>query len=161
MIAAKDEYRDGVLSYPLPVTCRLSDKDHELIKAAEDVLFRCYSRGRHHVGAALVTSNGSIICGVHLDSAGIDVCAEAVALGNAVVQGMTGVECVVAVKMLDSQPVIVPPCGNCRELFLTFAPDAYVIVVREETPVKMMFRDLLPFSYTLKKGCMYGNATRT
>ena len=62
------------------------------------------------------------------------VCAEAVALGQAVTEtGETGIETIVAVRhpepAASDQPiVVVSPCGSCRELIWDYDRNARVIV---------------------------------
>jgi len=129
----------------------LKDADYALVQAAEQIIRNRYSPGRHHVGAALRSESGRIFYGLHLDSAGIDICAEAIALGNATTAGVTDIELVVAVLSNGMECTVVPPCGTCRELFHTFAPDARAIIPINGDLFKVAFRDLLPCSYTFIK----------
>jgi cytidine deaminase len=80
------------------------------------------------------------------------VCAESVALGRAILEGDGHVASVVAVRHpkpdeVDRNLAVVSPCGACREMFVDFSPDAWVIVPLGDTLVKMRARALLPLPY--------------
>ena len=67
-------------------------------------------------------------------------CAEHAAVAAMLTAGEDRVEKIVAV---GSQGDIMPPCGRCRELLMQLGnPDALVLVA-EDTAVKV--KDLLPF----------------
>ena len=87
-----------------------------------------YSRFR--VGAAVRCSNGEIVEGCNVENAsyGLSICAERVALFNAVARGLRPEE--LALSCLDA-PADGPdglrmPCGACRQVLHEFAPDAVV-----------------------------------
>ena len=82
----------------------------------------------------------------------LSVCAEAVALGRAILEGDGSVECAVAVRHPKADETIqelavVPPCGACREMLTDFDPGADVIVPGPDGPVRMPVRLLLPLPY--------------
>src|SRR4051794_41845033 len=77
----------------------LDARDQELINAATEAIKRRYRNDWQEVGAALRTRDGRIYAGVNLDAylGRMAVCAEAVALGQAVTEvGETGIETIVA-----------------------------------------------------------------
>ena len=82
------------------------------------------------------------------------VCAEAVALGRAVVDlGDAGIDTIVAVRHpppddKDQTIAVVSPCGACRELIFDYDPHARVIVPNGESPTVVPIGDLLPNKYT-------------
>src|SRR5690242_14268530 len=78
------------------------------------------------VGAALITRSGEIFkgCNVENVSLRLTLCAEEVAVGNAVVHGDT--DFVAVAVIADSQQPIMP-CGGCRQLLAEFNPDLPVI----------------------------------
>jgi cytidine deaminase len=82
------------------------------------------------------------------------VCAEAVALGHAVVDlGGSGIDTIVAVRHPspedDDQTIaVVSPCGACRELIFDYDPNARVIVPNGESPSIVPIAELLPNKYT-------------
>jgi len=134
------------------MNCReLDERDRELIRAAFEVLRRCYRDGYHHVASAVRTGSGEVFAGVHLESPGVDVCAEWVALGMAASAGHRELECIVAVRQgaLDSSaPEVMSPCGLCRELLYYHAPGLDVIVPTPDGPRKVGICELLPLPYT-------------
>jgi cytidine deaminase len=111
----------------------LSPDDRALVEAAEQAVRRRYRYGRHTVGAALRAASGRVFVAVNLDTTvgRAAICAEALALGEAVMAGET-VEVVAAVRHPRPDepggPVLVSPCGLCRELLLDYAPEAEVLV---------------------------------
>ena len=66
----------------------LNARDQELINAATEAIKRRYRNDWQEVGAALRTRDGRIYAGVNLDAylGRMAVCAEAVALGQAVTE---------------------------------------------------------------------------
>jgi cytidine deaminase len=135
---------------------KLSKADEELIAAARATIKRRYRGDWQEVGAALRTRSGKIFTGVNLDAylGRMAVCAEAVALGHAVVDlGDAGIETIVAVRHPGSQEddqtiSIVSPCGACRELIFDYDPKARVIVPNGKSPSSVPIADLLPNKYT-------------
>jgi cytidine deaminase len=132
----------------------LAESDHALVTAAHDVLARHYKLFWHTVAAAIRGRDGRVWTGLHLGTTvgRLAVCAEAVALGRAVLEGCDGIDTVVAVRHpkpdeLDRELAVVPPCGGCRELFLDHCPDALVIVHGPRGLHKVPIRKLLPLPY--------------
>ena len=74
--------------------------DIALVEAARAVLVKHYRPHWHTVGAALRSRDGRIWTGVHLGATvgRLSVCAEAVALGRAILEGDGTVACAVAVR---------------------------------------------------------------
>ena len=129
----------------------LTPADEELIAAAFEAIRRNFLRDRHHVGAAVRAGSGRIYSGVHMESPGVDVCAEWVALGSAATAGEREYTCVVAVKRSGERggvPGVMSPCGLCRELLYYYASGADVIVPAEGGPRKVGISELLPMPYT-------------
>src|ERR1700683_3233737 len=99
--------------------------DQALAAAAHDVLARHYKPFWHTVAAAIRGRDGRIWTGLHLGATvgRLSVCAEAVALGRALLEGDGRIECAVAVRHrkpyeADRVLAFVPPCGTCCEMFL-------------------------------------------
>lgn len=126
----------------------VTEKDKELIAVALDVLAKNFDDGIYHhtVGCALLCKNGKVYTGVNCD--GIHgSCAEYITMGIAISAGEREFDTIVAVheKALNG---IVPPCGNCRQMFFEYCPDIKVIVNDEEGKlIKVSARDLLPFAW--------------
>ena len=132
----------------------LDGDDLELLEAAEAVLRKHYRPFWHMVAAALRTRDGRVFTGIHLGATvgRLSVCAEAVALGRAVLEGDGSVAAVVAMRHpkpdeQDRTLAVVAPCGACREMLIDYAPDALVILPAPEGPLKLPARRLLPMPY--------------
>jgi cytidine deaminase len=134
----------------------LSKADKALIAAASSAIKRRYRDDWQEVGAALRTRSGKIFTGVNLDAylGRMAVCAEAVALGRAVVDtGDAGIDMIVAVRhpppdAKDQAIAVVSPCGACRELIFDYDPAARVIVPDGSSPAVVPIGELLPNKYT-------------
>ena len=135
---------------------KLGKADRELIAAAQATIKRRYRGDWQEVGAALRTRSGKIFTAVNLDAylGRMAVCAEAVALGQAVVDlGDAGIDTIVAVRHPapdeDDQAIaVVSPCGACRELIFDYDPNARVIVPNGKSPSIVPIAELLPNKYT-------------
>jgi cytidine deaminase len=133
--------------------------DEELIAAARAAMREHYRPFWHTVAAALRSSDGRIFTGVHLGATvgRLAVCAEAVALGRAIMEGGVapgGPFLRTAVAVRHPKPeeageiAIVSPCGACREMITDYARDALVIVPGTDgAPVKLPIATLLPLPY--------------
>ncbi len=115
---------------------KLGKAEKDLIAAATAAIKQRYRDDWQEVGAALRTRSGKIFTGVNLDAylGRMAVCAEAVALGRAVVDlGDDGIDLIVAVRHpppddKDQTIAVVSPCGACRELIFDYDRKARVIV---------------------------------
>jgi cytidine deaminase len=138
----------------------LSKADKELIEAATDAIRKRYRFDWQEVGAAIRLRSGKIFTGVSLDAylGRMAVCAEAVALGQAItVAGELGIDTVVAVRHPPPEekdrPVgVVSPCGACRELIWDYDRNARVIVPGPGEPVAVGIGELLPNKYSRERG---------
>ena len=72
------------------------------------------------VGAAVKTEQGNIFTGgnVESDCSSVGVCAEQVAISNAILAGETPIE--IAIVADTKTPIT--PCGKCRQFMLDFTP---------------------------------------
>jgi cytidine deaminase len=135
---------------------QFGNADEELIAAARATIKRCYRGGWQQIGAALRTRSGKIFTGVNLDAyiGRMAVCAEAVALGCAVVDLVdAGIDTIVAVRHPPPEDknqtiAVVSPCGACRELIFDYDPKARVIVPNGNSHSIVPIADLLPSKYT-------------
>jgi cytidine deaminase len=138
----------------------LSKADSELIQAATDAIRNRYRYDWQEVGAAIRLRSGKIFTGVSLDAylGRMAVCAEAVALGQAItVAGEFGIDTVVAVRHpppeeKDRPVAVVSPCGACRELIWDYDRNARVIVPGPAGPMSVGIGELLPNKYSREKG---------
>lgn len=132
----------------------LDEADHALIAAANDVLAQRYKPFWHTVGAALRGRDGRVWTGVHLGATvgRLSICAEAVALGRAVLDGETAIDAAVAVRHpkpdeTNRELAVVAPCGACREMLLDYSPETLVILNGPAGLFKLPIRALLPVPY--------------
>jgi cytidine deaminase len=110
-------------------------------KAAREFAYAGESGFR--VGAALIAEDGRIFTGCNVEniSYGLTMCAERVAIGKAVSEGVRNFSSIVIVADTDKP---VSPCGACRQVMAEFAPDLRVILVTmsgamEEWPLSRLF----------------------
>jgi cytidine deaminase len=136
----------------------LSDADRKLIEAASEAIRKRYRYDWQEVGAAIRLRSGKIYTGVSLDAylGRMAVCAEAVALGQAITQGEMGIDTIVAVRHPspdenDRSIVVVSPCGACRELIADYDRDAHVIVPGPNGPEPVKIGELLPNKYSRER----------
>ncbi|HVZ09889.1 cytidine deaminase [Rhodopila sp.] len=132
----------------------LSDDDHALIAAANAVLERHYRPFWHTVAAAIRSQDGRIWTGIHLGTTvgRLAICAEAVALGRAVLEGDGSIATAVAVRHpkpeeADRELAVVSPCGGCREMIMDHAPEARIILQDSGSLIKLPIRSLLVLPY--------------
>jgi len=124
----------------------IEDRDRELISRATTLIGKRYSPVRHHVAAVVLSSSGAIYQGVHVGWGRVNLCAEQIALANALAMGES--ELIVCAAVMAIAPLgetsVVSPCGSCREMLQFFAPDLMVIINLEGRVSKTYIADLLP-----------------
>ena len=130
---------------------RLSTKDKELISLASDIALKntdLYERIDWHVGSALRTKSGNIYVGMNIKSSH-SICAEQVAIGQALAHGEREFDTIVAVRIgKDGVANVVSPCGLCRYVFTQLGLlDMQVIVPDKKKLIKVKVSELLPYPY--------------
>ena len=133
----------------------LTERDMELIEAAQAIIEKRYAYGRHHIGCAIRTKAGKVYTGVHVEAnvGRVTVCAEAMTLGKALSEGETEFTAIAAVRHpgpdeRDRTIKVVAPCGMCRELLSDYCPGIEVIVPAGSDLVKCAVEELLPLKYS-------------
>ena len=93
------------------------------------------------VGAAIKTDDGKIFTGCNIEnvSYGLSMCAERVALFNAVSKGYTKFE---AIAISSSGEKSSFPCGACRQFLAEFNLDLFVYLDKDESVYKLS--ELIP-----------------
>ena len=129
----------------------MSHSDQELIDAATRVRENSYAPfSKFKVGAALETDDGEIVVGSNVESAsyGLTVCAERVAVWNAISHGKRKV---VKIAVVTDTDELTPPCGVCRQIIWEFGGDIPVIFSNLNGKVEtVQMRDLLPRAFDTK-----------
>jgi cytidine deaminase len=145
------------MNAPKAVAPTVSERDRELIQAAIDLINARYVENRHHISAAVRGTSGRIYTGLHLDTyvGRASVCAEAVAVGQAMAAGEKGIETIVSVRHprpreQHRDPQLVSPCGICREMLNDFAPGAVVLLAGDQRIERRPVESLLPDKYRRK-----------
>jgi cytidine deaminase len=98
-----------------------------LIEAAIAARANAYAPySKFHVGAAILTSSGRIFAGCNVENAsyGLTICAERVAVGNAVAAGEKTFAAIAIATVGGHYP-----CGACRQVLAEFAPELSVWIV--------------------------------
>jgi len=123
------------------------DQEQSLIEAACQVRQRAYSpHSGFQVGAALQTNGGVFVgCNVENASFGLTVCAERVAVFNAIAGGQREFDVLVV-----ASPGGAPPCGACRQVLAEFCEDLPILLVdvdRDNMVTRTELGDLLPHRF--------------
>lgn len=125
----------------------------ELLAAAREAQAYAYAPySNFAVGAAVLLCDGAIYRGCNVENAslGLTVCAERVALFNAISAGRIDVA---AVAVVTSSPKICKPCGACRQVIAEFSQADNPIVILSATvsgeAQTDSITDLLPDTFTL------------
>jgi len=109
----------------------MNEPNHEaLILAAVAARKNAYaSYSDFAVGAALLTPDGRILTGCNVEniSYGLTMCAERVAIGNAVAQGCRSFE-----TMAIASVRAVSPCGACLQVLAEFCEQLNILMCDED-----------------------------
>ena len=96
---------------------KLNNNDIELIQIATDIINQnidLYSEKDMIVGAVVRTKSGKIYKGINIKTSH-SICAEQVAIGQALANGEREFDTIVAVKFNKGGAIrVVSPCGLCR-----------------------------------------------
>lgn len=119
-----------------------------LYEQAKKALERAYAPySKYPVGAALLTQEGKIFTGCNIEnvSYGLTVCAERVAVFQAVSQGYRNFTAMAVVVRGEE---IARPCGACRQVLLEFSPGISLYLANDAGKIEeFSLKDLLPLSF--------------
>ena len=109
-----------------------------LLTEVTGFLARMAAPQRHHIACGLLLHTNDIVLGVNIVSSlgPASVCAEQIALGEALKRSAGRVDLVVSLRARFGQhglPEVVPPCGRCRELLVEYADTAEIVLPGPET----------------------------
>ena len=126
--------------------------DQQLIAAARAAADNSYSPySNFAVGAALLFDDGSVVTGANIENAsyGLALCAETVAVGKAMADGVRGGLVKVAVTGPGADAIT--PCGRCRqvlnELSQLGGTDPEVLCVGPGEVRRVKLSELLPHAF--------------
>lgn len=122
-----------------------------LIEAAREARRHAYAPySRFEVGAAVLGGNDEIYIGCNVENAsfGLTICAERVAVANAIAHGCRDFRALAMVAEVDNGPPA--PCGACRQVLAEFSPALTIICVSHGGPPRLLLLDdLLPNRFSL------------
>ncbi|MCE4618754.1 MAG: cytidine deaminase [Desulfurococcales archaeon] len=126
----------------------------DLFNAALSVSGNSYAPySNFHVAAAVRDERGRVFAGVNVENSsyGLTMCAERVAVFNAVTQGARGIREVLVLALDSDEPV--PPCGACLQVLSEFGDDDTVVYMVSWKSGRIDVRrlgELLPSKFRLK-----------
>ena len=119
-----------------------------LRQAASDARDRAYAPYSHfHVGAAILTADGSIHTGANVEnkSYGLTVCAERNAVFSAICAGHLTF---VAMALVTDISPAATPCGACRQVIREFSGSIPILIANKSGQLSMTsIAELLPDSF--------------
>lgn len=126
----------------------------ELIQIALDARKNAYAPYSHYqVGAALLSSDGTIYSGCNIENAsyGATNCAERTAFFSAVSEGKRDFRAIAIAGGLEGEEITdyAVPCGICRQIMQEFCGDDFQVIVAKSTEDfrQYPFSEILPFGF--------------
>jgi cytidine deaminase len=123
----------------------------ELAKSAQKAKLNSYSPfSKFRVGAALLTKDGTIFTGCNIENSsyGLTICAERVAIFNAISSGASKFK---AIAIVSDDHGFTSPCGACRQVLSDLACDIDFVMMDSKERFKILkLKSLLPFAFTGK-----------
>ena len=100
------------------------------------------------VGAAVLGNSGKMYAGCNVENAsyGLTICAERVAIGNAVCAGERKLT---AIAIVSHSPEPVPPCGACLQVIAEFGNPTIVSTTLDGQRQLWRLSDLMPSCFAL------------
>ena len=119
----------------------------KLVRAAQEARQWAYAPYSHYtVGAALLTASGRIYDGVNVENAAYPtgICAERVAVFNAVSEGEREFEAIAVVTVNGGSP-----CGACRQVLAEFGLETIVLLANADGQIlhETNVAELLPGAF--------------
>ena len=104
------------------------EQQQELLRLAAEARDRSYAPySDYHVGAALLTEDGTVYQGCNIENASFTptMCAERTAFFKAVFDGVRRFK---AIAVIGSGELPAFPCGVCRQVMAEFCDDDFLII---------------------------------
>ncbi len=129
----------------------MKKKYRELAEVANKAKIFSYSPfSKFKVGAALLSEDGRIFSGCNIENSsyGLTICAERVAIFNAISSGTSKF---IALAVASDNNGFTPPCGACRQVLSDLAGDIDFIMMDSQKRFKIIkISSLLPLAFTRK-----------
>jgi cytidine deaminase len=123
----------------------------ELAELAQKAQLNAYAPySKFKVGAALLTKDGKIFTGCNIENSsyGLTICAERVAVFNAVSAGASKFKAIAIVSDLSG---FTSPCGACRQVLSDLAGNIDFVLMNKKRQIKIIkLNALLPFAFSGK-----------
>jgi cytidine deaminase len=119
-------------------------------RRAREHAYAPYSR--FTVGAAVLTAAGEVFSGCNVENAslGATICAERVAIFQAVAAGHRDLT---ALAVIADTPEPVAPCGLCRQVLAEFSLDCLVLMANIAGRIRLTtLKELLPLAFRWPEG---------
>ena len=135
---------------------KLTKNDEKLIELAKGVLYAnkdLYNIQGSLVACVILTKSGNLYKGINIKTSH-SICAEQVAIGQALACGEREFDTIATVKMNDDYTFrVISPCGLCRYTMNKLEMDINVIVedIENNTILKVKPQKLLPYPYKQKR----------
>jgi cytidine deaminase len=124
-----------------------SDIDwNQLRVAARAASARAYAPYSHvHVGAAAITTNGTVVVGSNIENAsyGLTLCAECSLVSDLIRAGGGRLR---AISVVAGDGRYLAPCGRCRQVLFEFGGPALVLDQGDDQPTRTL-DELLPGAF--------------
>lgn len=126
--------------------------DSHLVERARKARLYSYAPYSNFAVGACVRTNGGVLfvgCNIESPSYGLTVCAERVAIFNAVSAGHTSISALAVVTQPVSSLQERMPCGACRQVMSEFMMGESYIFLDENTRFRLS--DIMPSPFLLKR----------
>jgi cytidine deaminase len=128
---------------------KIKEKLFEAAKKAQKNAYVPYSN--FPLGAAVLTSDGSIYSGANIENSsyGLTNCAERSAIFSAISDGNKEIKALLLVSSTENP---VTPCGACRQVINEFADEEIEVIMMTENAeeLSMSNQELLPGAFSKK-----------
>jgi cytidine deaminase len=134
-----------------PAELTKSEQKKLITKATQAINSAYAPYSQFRVGAAVLTSTGTMFAGCNVENAsyGLTMCAERNAIANAIIGSGQDTIIIKAIAIANSQNIPCPPCGACRQVIWELGKNARVIFRGTQEWQTSTIKDLLPVGFSL------------